>query len=186
MENRFNFRCWDKRNQHMFYDGYNCWEDTHITTHDYLGLSLGGDIYRQWEYVDNAPELANLTEKATNEYILMQSTALKDKNKKEMFESDIASISCTDEKGNITKSFKVISYSIDYGMFFYKNMEDGSYYASLNEISSDRVEIIGNIYENLEIIGKNEKIILKDKEQQEIDSIGDIDYHKDKPMPISY
>ena len=186
MENRFNFRCWDIENKHMFYGGYNNWEDTHIKTHDYLGLSLGGDIYRQWEYADSVHTLIDLTEKATDKYILMQSTALKDKNKKEMFESDIASISCTDEKGNIINCFKIISYSVDYGMFFYKNMEDGSYYATLNEISSDRVEIIGNIYENLEIVGKTSSKLFKDKEQQEIDSIGDINYQKDKPMPISY
>ena len=42
------------------------------------------------------------------------------------------------------------------------------------------------------IEAKNNKIkisllkLFKDKEQQEIDSIGDIDYQKDKPMPISY
>ena len=28
--------------------------------------------------------------------------------------------------------------------------------------------------------------LFKDKEQQEIDSIGDINYQKNKPMPISY
>lgn len=154
MTSRFNFRCWDIENKHMFYDGYNNWEDTHIKTHDFLALSLCGDIYRQWEYADSVHTLIDLTEKATDKYILMQSTGLKDKNNKEMFDGDIVSISRTDVNGNIIKYFKIISYSVDYGMFFYKNMEDGSCYATFGEIYLDRVEVIGNIYENKEILGE--------------------------------
>lgn len=147
--NRFNFRCWDKQNQHMFYDGYNCWEDTHITTHDYLGLSLGGDIYRQWEYVDNAPELANLTEKATNEYILMQSTGFVDRNGKEIFEGDIIKYIYPDGEHII----KQIYYSKDNSQMYYAN-KNKSFYACFYEILPEEVEVIGNIYENKELLGE--------------------------------
>lgn len=146
--NRFNFRCWDKRNQHMFYDGYNCWEDTHITTHDYLGLSLGGDIYRQWEYVDNAPELANLTEEATDEYILMQSTGKVDKKNNEVFDGDLVKLYDDDE--NIAQ----IVYSVENARFEY-HRKNGDFISALCDIELNKyAEVIGNIYENKEILGE--------------------------------
>lgn len=148
MANRFHFRAWDKKNQHMFYDGYNCWEDTHITTHDYLGLSLGGDIYRQWEYVDNAPELANLTEKATDEYILMQSTGLTDKNGKEIYEGDI--VVDVKDKTKYKVFYREIGACFSLEFLDSKNFDCRDFGEIQYEGIEQNLEIIGNIYENEE------------------------------------
>lgn len=154
---RFHFRCWDIENKHMFYDGYNNWKNTHIKTHDYLGLSLGGDIYRQWEY--GAPELSELTEKATDKYILMQSTGLIDKNGKEIFEGDIVEIKENDGR---RVSYKIIKYSKYDVAFYYTNMNSKTFYASFTEIDENfNVEVIGNIYENEELLKKEDYYIDK-------------------------
>ena len=75
--------------------------------------------------------------------ILMQSTGLKDKNGKEIFEGDILGT-----KDGLLNG--VVEYRADLGMFVnslirYNNFE------RLCNIASDR-EIIGNIYENPELL----------------------------------
>lgn len=78
-----------------------------------------------------------------NEFELMQSTGLKDKNGKEIFEGDILGT-----KDGLLNG--VVEYRADLGMFVnslirYNNFE------RLCNIASDR-EIIGNIYENPELL----------------------------------
>jgi len=81
-----------------------------------------------------------------------QFTGLKDKNGKEIFEDDIVNLR------------KARGITIDYGFFeitgqvFYHN---GSYYIGgqdvlLSSMKPLDVEIIGNIYENLELLAPNE------------------------------
>lgn len=78
-----------------------------------------------------------------DEFELMQSTGLKDKNGKEIFEGDILGT-----KDGLLNGF--IEYREDLGMFVnslirYNNFE------RLCNVASDR-EIIGNIYENPELL----------------------------------
>ena len=149
MADRFHFRCWDIENKYMFYDGYNNWENTHIKTHDYLALSLGGDIYRQWEYVTiGASELSELTEKATDKYILMQSTGIVDKNGKEIFEGDILKSTVA-----ISPTIFYIKYNKNLSQFICVNIKNEEFYARNLEYICLH-EIIGNIYENKELLKK--------------------------------
>ena len=79
-----------------------------------------------------------------NDLNLMQSTGLHDKNGKEIFEGDILG-----EKDGLLNG--TVEYRADLGMFVnslirYNNFE------RLCNIASDR-EIIGNIYENPELLG---------------------------------
>ena len=98
---------------------------------DYLNglVDLGGNIIER-KY-DNSKD---------DEVVLMQYTGLKDKNKKEIYEGDI------------------ISFGDNKGVVFYEQAEFRAKYKycieNLSEVLYfDKVEIIGNIYENKELIG---------------------------------
>ena len=81
-------------------------------------------------------------------YMLMQYTGLKDKNGKEIYEGDIVK-DPTYSKGHQTKE---VVWS-DEGAFSLLSTVNGAGYNSLQEqIKENGVEIIGNIYENKEII----------------------------------
>lgn len=115
------FRAWDKEKKIMdivdgiTFDGDEIWE-----------ISFPGDCWRD----------------ASN-YVLMQSTGLKDKNGVEIFEEDI--INCPDLwlDGDRRKTHKqIVKY--DSGMF-------STGYISLRTNNSTS-EIIGNMYENPELL----------------------------------
>lgn len=113
-------------------------------------LSRMMSIKNVW-FQDNCLEELELNDTVMNDYItaypdeieLMQSTGLKDKNGKEIFEGDILGT-----KDSLLNG--VVEYRTDLGMFVnslirYNNFE------RLCNIGSDR-EIIGNIYENPELL----------------------------------
>ena len=80
------------------------------------------------------------------DYILMQYTGLKDKNGKEIYEGDI--ISFGDSKGVVF--YKHAKFKVKYryyNCYCFDALSDVLYF--------NKVEIIGNIYENEEIIGDN-------------------------------
>jgi len=83
------------------------------------------------------------------DYILMQFIGLKDKSGKEIYEMD--KIIVTDEHGNEDRGFlkyneKEMAFVIDWGENRYRRiMDDG-----------ERIEIIGNIYENPELLTSSE------------------------------
>lgn len=86
----------------------------------------------------------NIAKEDVKEYVLMQSTGLFDKNGKEIFEGDILGT----QDGLLNG---VVEYRTDLGMWTnslvrYNNFE------RLCNIASDR-EIIGDIYENPELLG---------------------------------
>ena len=85
----------------------------------------------------------NVVKDDVKEYVLMQSTGFKDKNGKEIFEGDVLGT-----KDGLLNGF--IEYREDLGMFVnslirYNNFE------RLCNVASDR-EIIGNVYENPELL----------------------------------
>lgn len=81
--------------------------------------------------------------------ILMQSTGLKDKNGKEIFEGDVL----CDEGIEQEDEFVYVSVSSKEGMWICTQItnEDCGYGGALNEFVSD-YSIIGNIYENPEFL----------------------------------
>jgi len=93
-----------------------------------------------------------------NYYVLMQSTGLKDKNGKEIFEGDLIT-----ETGVFNSTVKYGSwvYEEDFGakaksVGFYldKSYEEHTWYENFNyDYISKNCEVVGNIYENNNMIG---------------------------------
>lgn len=85
--------------------------------------------------------------------ILMQSTGLKDKNGKEIFEGDILKVA-----NNDSSWFEVVKYDHDKAMFISKemNLKYEVPETPLYDLFSPylfKVEVIGNIWENPDLLG---------------------------------
>ena len=153
------FRAWDKKNNRMMFN---------------VGFSFsdcGMAIIRERMMVDDEVELYRFPE----EIELLQFTGLKDKNGKEIYEGDIVRFyACQDEKGGVW-----ISLYQDYREWIgIVEFLDGEYVVSQNKyikkapkelwqdieknMANRNWEVIGNIYENPELINpqkmKNKKV----------------------------
>ena len=143
------FRVWDKkRNNMIILDRmWHCGE--------YASLAFGGDINFDFGYIDDI-----------NGYKVMQFTGLKDKNGKEIYEGDILA-------APHTYNIEIIYRNGSFLMKFFDDIgEKCEYHLSKELIEQDDLEIIGNKYENPELLGdvnecsrwilprKNIKIIL--------------------------
>ena len=135
----YKFRCWDTENKEMLKVQELDFEDTF-----YGGrLSIRTDQYN--DYFD------------IEDMILMQYTGLKDKNGKEIYEEDIVKI-------NDEIIAKVI-WDNDYlGYFLYANEEN-----SIDSFENGEqplydywgsIEVIGNIYDNPELLEKDMQYVL--------------------------
>ena len=88
-----------------------------------------------------------------DEFKLMQCTGLKDKNGKEIFEGDIVKIpEDYDEFGR--NAGEILKVAFDKGCFRLKrpNSKGRGFYFEDDNV----VEVIGNIYENQELLGEEE------------------------------
>ena len=81
---------------------------------------------------------------STEDIELMQYTGLKDKNNKEIYEGDVLS------NGNDEKPYKVIFENGSFRAEFEGDFEEYSFY--LIDIVAQHCEIVGNIYENPELL----------------------------------
>ena len=82
--------------------------------------------------------------KRYKDFNLMQYTGLKDKNGKEIYEGDILS------DGNDEKPYKIIFENGSYRAEFEGDFEEHSF--DLIDVVAQGCEIVGNIYENPELI----------------------------------
>lgn len=92
-------------------------------------------------------------ERNGEDVILMQSTGLKDKNGKEIFEGDILACKTDDEVINLN-----IFWDEEYALFMFESKKYNEQ-EPLAELVEDNIypfEIIGNIYENREILEDKE------------------------------
>lgn len=83
-----------------------------------------------------------------DDVVLMQSTGLRDKNGKEIFEGDILKVT------NLSSWLEVVSFNKDKAMFVSKETERKVEETPLYDLFNTdifEVEIIGNIYENPEL-----------------------------------
>lgn len=84
---------------------------------------------------------------AYEEFKLMQSTGLKDKNGKEIFESDIVKFTITNGFDYVVDEYGVVTYK--QGAFFI--VKDFAEYL-ISYVYTKEVEVIGNVYENQELL----------------------------------
>lgn len=111
------FRAWTEEGEVMYYDVYPFKDDTLLLSYDEISF-------------DEVP---------ASDFILMQSTGLKDKNGKEIFEGDIIKFSIdngfcysVDEIGGV--SYRLGAFHVDVFLL-------------IDLIGGGEVEVIGNVYE---------------------------------------
>ena len=126
------FRAFDGDKKEMILPEYAEREDFHILA--------DGQIVETHEY---GYERHELTSKRPNSWVLMQYTGLKDKNGKEIYEGDIV---------KTTTSIYEIKRGIG-GMFLQETCIDGDEYL-FRQLETEICEVIGNIYENPELLTK--------------------------------
>ena len=130
------FRAWDKHGQKMFSGAELIIWNNNVYAND--GKELSCDYLKGW---------------SIEEEYLMQSTGLLDKNGKEIFEGDIIryNIDVVDIKRHPTLGF----YTVLDGRegFFGDGMSIDDFEEDAKEFSKT-AEIIGNIYENPELLGQ--------------------------------
>lgn len=127
MQDRFKFRCFNKF-QNKIYD---------VKTISYID-----DIVKRIEVQDEERILIfDEWMKNIDNTVLMQSTGLKDKNGKLIYEGDIVKTS---------KGVANVEYDNTYAYFGLTNFLT---VFSFDKFINEEIEVIGNIYENPELIG---------------------------------
>lgn len=129
------FRAWDKKSKWML-RSFDNWID------------FDGDF---WEAPYTTYNTPNQEIVRVNNIILMQFTGILDKNKQEIYEGDIIKVS----SGNWSGNWEVI-YSSGAAKFCIKGRVMGTYGKLITKIWAipKHGEIIGNIYENPELLEK--------------------------------
>lgn len=133
---KLRFRAWDKHSQKMF-------------ANDELL------IWNNNVYANDSKKLTcnNLKGWSIDDEYLMQSTGLRDKNGKEIFEGDILACKTDDEVINLN-----IFWDEEYALFMFESKKYNEQ-EPLAELVEDNIypfEIIGNIYENPELLEDKE------------------------------
>ena len=120
----------------------------------YYHCEYTGNFYSCISTID--PEKAETNLYSVEENTVGQFTGLRDKNGKEIYDGDI--IHYTHHAGYLLDSFVgEVVWMDDYACFGYSTMGYDYAFADIDEIDSDflsHVEVIGNIYENPELLTK--------------------------------
>ena len=128
------FRAWDSAKKEMF-------KDTFVITES------GQVVVVEQEFVTSTPDYIFV-----EHLVIMQSTGLKDKNGKEIFEGDILKVA-----NNDSSWFEVVKYDHNKAMFISKemNLKYEVPETPLYDLFSPylfKVEVIGNIWEDGDLI----------------------------------
>ena len=125
------YRAWDSANKEMFKDTFAITENGQV-------------VVVEQESVASSPDYVFVYH-----LVLMQSTGLKDKNGKEIFEGDILACKTDDEVINLN-----IFWDEEHALFMFesKKYNEQEPLAELVENNTYPFEIIGNIYENPELL----------------------------------
>lgn len=144
------FRAWDSCTKTMLSSEFSEWDDFFINPDGVILRMVESGV---WEtYRD--------TRDVSDELIVMQYTGLKDKNGKEVYEGDII-IHCVEYGQNqFRDEIKGDVYFKDGCYYVNSNVSDrdGYFHKKISEVVSDFMpkkyscEIIGNIYENPELL----------------------------------
>lgn len=129
MKDRFKFRFFDNVSKEMCYPT------------EYNGKA---------EYLERRYDLADMFR--FKDFIPMQCTGLKDKNGKLIYEGDIVKLSGNDNP-YMNNIIGVVKYSQEYAIFFINRPNNIAWY-EFCEVNKKELKIIGNIYENKELLGE--------------------------------
>ena len=108
--------------------------------------------FRAWDHIEmNVPSLGefnDMNDEIDNlifdGVLLMQYTGLKDKNGVEIYEGDIASV--------FGSPFEIVFYEGCFGYWIWENEAYRNFITSAISNNKDDVEVIGNIYENKDLV----------------------------------
>lgn len=128
------FRCWDTENKEML----------EVQELDYEDSYNGQPMIRTTMYSDYFD---------TEDMILMQYVGLKDKNEKEIYEGDIVKFRFKDDREEFPDLIGYIEYQTTFTAFIIMSNQ-GSFKIDITEIKF--IEVIGNIYKNLELLEEGE------------------------------
>ena len=137
---RFRFRAWDKQPKKMYYD-----------VQDLQGfLGLDAKIDKNIGMYDTFGQLLSEPLNFSNEsmFEIMQCTGIRDKNNKLIYEGDLIHTIIKTLGGNkIVDKIEIIKYYDSACQF-------SAYYTFIGSktLINDEIEIIGNIYENSELL----------------------------------
>lgn len=138
------FRVWDKENKIMLAVNNICnlfWDSKFIEGYELVPDPKGKQEY---DLIDHRIDFADV--------ILMQSTGIFDNStpKKEIFEGDI--LKCTSINGRLWHETNVSWDSTIAGFAIHKNIYEATSIGYLTDSKTITVEIIGNIYQNPELV----------------------------------
>ena len=119
------FRAWMEEGKAMYYGVYPFKDGTLLLSYD--GIAF-----------DEVP---------ASDFILMQSTGIKDMYGNKIFEGDIVRFALTDGFNYVTNEDGVVTYKL--GAFYVVN---GLAEYLISDINTNEFEVIGNIYENPEFL----------------------------------
>lgn len=141
---KIKLRVWDKRNNRMIMPRKFA---TVIPVIDFNGKLGVMDTYKNWRWHGTVPE---------NEYELMLFIGSHDKNGREIYEGDIVYIKHPEE---IEGSIHQIAYygQNNYPAFDLKPQIDTDCNGLSYALAVCEIEVIGNIYENHELLGEHRK-----------------------------
>ncbi|EMS76284.1 hypothetical protein H318_04187 [Enterococcus durans IPLA 655] len=113
----------------------------------------GKTIGQEMKY-GQAGRLITHAEMAPDKYVLMQSTGMKDKNGVEIFEGDIVLVSVRNGFDYLDNKVCIVKNSIDYSGLVCATVDEDLEYRIFNtELFEEYTyEVIGNIYENPELL----------------------------------
>ena len=135
MEDRFRFRAWNKRENKMIYNAEDVYDGSLSGWCGNENNNNDGWISCFGEYLGR-----------DDEYVVMQSTGLKDKNDKLIYEGDIIIINHTTPFGTEIKQVCRVEFSD--GCFWARTKTE----AVILYHEDNEYKIIGNIYENKELL----------------------------------
>ena len=122
------FRAWTEEGKVMYYDVYPFKDDTLLLSYDEISFD----------------------EVSASDFILMQSTELKDKNDNEIFESDIVKY-----KSGCNTYTEEVAYDKNFAGFGVRDANTDiifTFWELAEDIDLISLEVVGNIYENPELL----------------------------------